>query len=231
MFVRFREIGQRLQVSLVETRRIGGKVRHEHIASLGSVPSPASVADRVGFWGRLHQRLGQLSNRIDAEMQAKIFGAVHAHIPMATPDEQRAVQLENAEEDARHWSSMRDMHADTVEGHKGLIATAERAIATGEAGAAKAESHAHKARDRVERIKRGEDVPGGLGKPMTREEWEAELIAAGFTRRDLRRMYRLNEIPETIARSVLLPEILKRKDQAENAAINAVWRKHRQQDD
>jgi hypothetical protein len=37
MFVRFRETGRRLQCSLIETRRVDGKVRHEHIASLGSI--------------------------------------------------------------------------------------------------------------------------------------------------------------------------------------------------
>lgn len=49
MFVRFREAGRRLQVSLVETRRHGGKVRHEHVAMLGSVELPATVADRLAF--------------------------------------------------------------------------------------------------------------------------------------------------------------------------------------
>jgi hypothetical protein len=34
MFVRYRQTQSRLQASLVETRRINGKVRHEHIASL-----------------------------------------------------------------------------------------------------------------------------------------------------------------------------------------------------
>jgi hypothetical protein len=29
------------------------------------------------------------------------------------------------------------------------------------------------ARERVEHIKRGADVPGGLGKPMTREDYNA----------------------------------------------------------
>jgi hypothetical protein len=47
MFVRFRESTHRLQVSLVETRRLGGGVRHEHIASLGSIANKPSVADRI----------------------------------------------------------------------------------------------------------------------------------------------------------------------------------------
>src|SRR4051812_27173608 len=43
MFVRFRERQERLQVSVVQARRVDGKVRHEHVASFGSVPMPASV--------------------------------------------------------------------------------------------------------------------------------------------------------------------------------------------
>jgi len=39
------------------------------------------------------------------------------------------VQLERAREDARLWNSLAEMHADDLEGHKGLLATAQRAIA------------------------------------------------------------------------------------------------------
>jgi hypothetical protein len=34
MFIRFRETPHRLQLSLVETRWVDGKVRHEHFPSL-----------------------------------------------------------------------------------------------------------------------------------------------------------------------------------------------------
>jgi hypothetical protein len=78
MFARFRQSSRRLQVSLVETRRLDAKVRHEHVASLGSIGVPPSVADRVAFWSQLHQRLARLSNRVDADTQSKILGAVHA---------------------------------------------------------------------------------------------------------------------------------------------------------
>ena len=91
MFVRFRDLAYRLQLSLVETRRLDGKVRHEHVASLGSIETPPTIADRIAFWSRLHERLGRLSNRIDGEMQGKVLGAVHARVPMITPDEQRAL--------------------------------------------------------------------------------------------------------------------------------------------
>jgi hypothetical protein len=61
MFVRFRQSRLRLQVSLVETRRIGGRVQSEHVASLGSVEMPQTIEARVVFWQRLHERLAKLS--------------------------------------------------------------------------------------------------------------------------------------------------------------------------
>jgi hypothetical protein len=92
MFVRFRvtknfrETKTRLRVSLVETRRIEGKVRQVHMASLGSVPMPPEVDDRLAFWQRLHGRLADLANRLDGEKQAKVLGEVHARIPMVAAD-------------------------------------------------------------------------------------------------------------------------------------------------
>ena len=100
MFVHFRETPYGLAMSLVETRRENGKVRHEHVASLGSIETPLSVAARIEFWRGLHERLDQLSNRLDAQTRGKVIGAVHARVPMVTPDEQRALQLEKAKGDA-----------------------------------------------------------------------------------------------------------------------------------
>lgn len=119
MFVRFRETPYGQQVSLIQTRREGGKVRHDHIAGLGAITVPASPADRVAFWRRLHDRLSALSNRIVDE-QSKILGTVDERIPM--PDELRDVQLQNAKADQRFWEGLRRVHTDTIEGHKGLIA-------------------------------------------------------------------------------------------------------------
>src|SRR6185312_10574017 len=101
MFVRFRQSDRRLQASLVETHRQGGKVRHEHVAGLGSIPIAPTVADRIAFWTKLHQRLEALSNRIDAAQRGGIMTAIHARIPMPTMDDHQAVQLERAQEDAR----------------------------------------------------------------------------------------------------------------------------------
>jgi hypothetical protein len=107
-------------MSVVETRRDVGRVVHEHVASLGSVEVPASVADRIAFWRRLHERLARLSNRLDGEAQGKVLAAVHAHVPMPSIDEQRALQLANAKAELEQWGAIRGLHVSTVEDHKKL---------------------------------------------------------------------------------------------------------------
>ena len=82
MFVRFRQTDRRLQASLSETRRQGGKVVHVHVAGLGSVPILPTAADRIAFWTKLHQWLDALSNRVDAKQRGAILTAIHVRIPM-----------------------------------------------------------------------------------------------------------------------------------------------------
>jgi hypothetical protein len=83
MFVRFRHQGRRLQPSLMQTRRVDGKVRSEHIASLGSVDADVSVRERIAFWAKLPGRLDRLGNRVAAAEHGKIYGALHAREPNA----------------------------------------------------------------------------------------------------------------------------------------------------
>ena len=75
MLVRFRQTAAGLQCSLVETRRIDGKVRYEQVASLGSVSRSPSVGDRLAFWRRVYEQLAELADRIDAETQGQILTA------------------------------------------------------------------------------------------------------------------------------------------------------------
>jgi hypothetical protein len=41
---------------MVETRRIGGKVKQEHVASLGSCVFPLSIEARAAFWSQCEAR-------------------------------------------------------------------------------------------------------------------------------------------------------------------------------
>lgn len=169
MFVRFRETPRRLQLSLVETRREGGKVRHEHVASLGAIATPLTVAGRVEYWQGLHQRLGRLSNRLDGETQAKILGAVHDRVPMPTVDEIHALNLEEAKQ---HEAAWRMRHVSTeaiVEENKLRLKAAQRLVAAAEPLVASAAEEVKAAEERRERIEHGEHVPLP-GKPPTLKE-------------------------------------------------------------
>jgi hypothetical protein len=78
---------------------------------------------------------------------------------MVVIDEQRDMQVSDAEADAQFWDDLRDMHRENIEDHRSLIATAERRIAESQVGMTDAAANAAKARDRAERLKRGEAVP------------------------------------------------------------------------
>jgi hypothetical protein len=185
MFVRFRETNSSLQISIVETRRENGRVRRDHVASLGSIAAPASIADRVKFWTGLHERLERLSNRLGPDA-AKITAAIHERLPMPTPDEQRELQLENARADERFHAGLADMSSTTVSDHKALAASIERKIAADQAAATAHAERAAEARDRAERIEPGDEVIGGLGKPLDYNDKVKIIKQAGLTDADIR---------------------------------------------
>jgi hypothetical protein len=116
------------------------------------------------------------------QRKAAILAAVHARVPMVTLDEQRAVKLENAKADMRLWASLQAVHAGAAEDRKRVIARAKATVASSRSAAFDAETKAQEANDRVERIERGEDVPGGLGEPVNVER---VLRQAGMTASDL----------------------------------------------
>jgi hypothetical protein len=225
MFVRFRETSRSLQCSLIETRRVDGKVRHEHIASLGTVPVPPSVADRVAFWATLHQRLGKLSNRFSHDMHGKLIGQIHARIPMPTAAEQRQLQKENAEADERFWSSLQHLNAATAEGHKGLLAKTQRTISDSEASAKDAAANAERAKERLAKIERGEDVAGGLGKPV---DFETMLRKAGMSDEDIQHCKDMAELcPSDEDLEKLANEEVEAGDRAGRAIVRRMLRKQR----
>jgi hypothetical protein len=224
MFVRFRQT-IRLQVSLIETRRVGGKVKHEHIAGLGTIDPALAVADRVAFWKGVHERLSRLSNRIDAAAQGKILGEVHARIPMVTVDELRAVQLENAEADQRFWSTMRDMNEETLDGNKALAVTVQARINTAQAGLEAASAEATAAAERVDKIKKGEDVPGGLNKPFDIEQFLREQF--GWTTEDINNALDVAEIGRLGGMQALVDETVERFERSHRPATRAVLKRLR----
>jgi hypothetical protein len=91
MFVRFRQVANRLQANLELTRREGGKVKAEHIATLGSVPVSPSIADRIAFWAKANERIGRLANRIGPDID-NIIGALRTRVPVVTSEEVQAAK-------------------------------------------------------------------------------------------------------------------------------------------
>jgi hypothetical protein len=219
MFVRFRKTDRRLQVSLTAARWTNGRPRQEHIASVGSVPHSASAADRCVFWAKLHQRLDTLGNRINAVQRGAILGAIHARIPMPTPDDQQAVQLEHAQADAKFWQVLAERQAEDIEAHKGLVATAQRDLGARERAAAEIAAKAEAARDRVARTERGEAV--AVPPPLTRKDM---LRITGMTEAEMQLCVRVHEIAEHGGLELLLDEQHRRRRQAEKAVVRKLHR-------
>jgi hypothetical protein len=216
MFVRFRPTRDRLQVSLVETRRVAGKIVHEHIAGLGAVAVPPTVADRLTFWRKVEDRLAKLGNRVTAVDLTRIRGALFERIPMPSADEQAAVQLANARTDEKLFAALHDMHAAVVADHQRLAGTGESKIADGHAVLAKAAARLSAAQERVAAIGRGEAVPGGLGKPL---DVEAALKADGWTDDDIEHVRETTEVYRLLAGDdEARAEIVMRKLTAESIA-------------
>jgi hypothetical protein len=222
MFVRFRETARRLQASLVATRRSGGRICHEHVAGLGSVPRLPAPADRIAFWTKLHQRLNALSNRVDATQRGAILTAIHARIPMPTLDEHQAMQLGRAQADARFWQTLAEMHADDLEGHKGLLASTQRAIAEREPQATDTAEKAQAAKERLARVEKGESV-AGIAPPLTRKDL---LKFSGMTEAEARHCERVAEIAGAGSDwlQLMRDEQERRKERAEKAVVRKLHR-------
>jgi len=222
MFVRFHLQGNRLQASLAQSRHVGGKVQAEHIGALGSVAANVSVRARLVFWAKLPQRLAALGNRLGTDKHPKIYAALHGRIPMVTAEEQRVVQEENFKDDERFWDMMQDLNVASVEGHKNLIASAEAKLKESESAAADAGEKRETAENRLQRLRRGEDVSGGLGKKF---DLDASLKAAGITPRDLRHMQILGSLTKAEFESLCEPKRRRRRFEAADREIerDARW--------
>lgn len=182
MFARFRQTPNRLQISLVETRRVGGRVRHQHVAALGSIPEPWSIGDRITFWSGLHQRLARLSNRIKADDLHKLMAAIHDRVPMPMTDEQRRLQRDNAEQDLTEWSGLHSLNESLLADNKAVAAKLAKKIAEMEASTAKSAASVDAAKERLAKIDRGDEVSGGLSKPPS---FEDILLASGLSKADI----------------------------------------------
>jgi hypothetical protein len=69
---------------------------------------------------------------------------------MVTADEQRALERENAEADARVWDNLQDMNAAMAEDLKGVTTATSERIAAAETAAADAAANAAERKARIE---------------------------------------------------------------------------------
>jgi hypothetical protein len=211
--------------SLIETRRVGGKVHHEHIAGLGSIDAPPSVRSRLLFWSKLPARLARLSNRVAPAEQVKICAAIHARIPMVTADEARARQIEVCEADERFWNSIGDHFADMAESHDNMAEGSKLRSAQAQAAAGDAKSHARAAQARLTRLKAGETVEGGLlDQPMTQEDM---LKIVGWTTADLHHAWQLGLIDQAGLTGEFIAKISSHQERAEKRLAREFARRAR----
>jgi len=185
MFVRFRAVGFRLHVDLVESRREGGRVRSERIGGLGSaaLPEPISIAERVRFWRDLKPRFRALSNRVAADDRRKALAVIHERIPKPTDDEERQARDDAVRANKAFWTRIRDDARAQAKDKRKLIATVEKEVAAHDAQAAEAD--------------RALADPDKLAEPpLTDKETTRILRDAGITKQQAYRMRQLGALSE-----------------------------------
>jgi hypothetical protein len=219
MFVRFRQTQSTLQVSLLSGRRADGRVRHEQLASLGSVKLPLTIEGRDAFWWKLHDMLARLGNRLDAAGIAKVLGDVHARIPMVTSDERTADAIVAAERDQQIWDGMHNIFNGAATGMADMADKANAASAYSRKHAAEAAANSAAAKERIERLRRGEHVEAS--KPA---DFEKELRDAGFKTGDIQHLRQLADLPKDLLPAIR-DEALRASRRAERAAVRRLWRK------
>jgi hypothetical protein len=220
MFARFRSTPHRLQVSLVETRRTAGRVRHEHVAALGSARVPLSRQNRLQFWEQLHPRLARLANRLDSEAQAKILASVHARVPMVTADERQALQIVAAKFDVTFWEVMRDSNAEMSLGQQQLAVAAGRTSVETKKAAAGAAEHVIAAQDRLARLQRGEAMA-----TATNFDLRQRLRKLAITDGDIRHWGNVSRIHEIGADEEYLAAITPKKHRERRVARKILTRR------
>jgi hypothetical protein len=217
MFVRFRQKSPRkLQASLVETKRVNGKVQHEHIASLGSIATKPTIANRIDFFQKFEQRVATLTNRVDEETKKAITIAIAERIPIVTPADLKTLQIENAKAEADFWATLKASQDGQHAQQKALIAQLKRDLPDSRDAQVAITAQAKAARARLTKAKKG-TLTGGLRKFDL-----AGLLKLGFSQSEIRRCQRVSKIHQMGADQELMDEIMKRHRSSELAAVRAV---------
>ncbi len=77
----------RLTPIIVQSRRVNGKPKQEHIACLPSIiESSINEKEAIWFWGGVEEQLARLTNRIPREEMEKIRAALDKVVPQPDPE-------------------------------------------------------------------------------------------------------------------------------------------------
>jgi hypothetical protein len=174
----------RLLVSLIENRRVNGRMQQEYVADLGAIDghmlpgfyagidptivgqitadgwSSASLEMRLDFWQNLNRILSRLSNRIDAATQQKIMDAINARISLPEIDEIERTPLRRAEHELATAENNRTSTLECVETHKQLAAHALRAAKNWQEHAEREAQQIALWRAEINRLKMGKPIAG-----------------------------------------------------------------------
>ena len=90
------EIGDvRLTPIIVQSRRVNGKPKQEHIACLPSfMESHISGVSAVGYWAAVEKQLARLTNRISQDDLQKIRAALDKVVPKPEPEYANKLEAE-----------------------------------------------------------------------------------------------------------------------------------------
>ena len=77
-------------------------------------------------------------------------------------------------------------------------------------------------------FKRGENVEGGLGKPLSWEDWERIMREAGLTAADMRYAMQVNAVSDAFGFETVLETILDAKQRAERSVVHRLHRRIKQ---
>jgi hypothetical protein len=93
--------------------------------------------------------------------------------------------------------------------HKALATAANAKRLGNEAASAASAERAVEARERIAKIEAGEDVPGGLGRPLSNADMIAILKTAGLTNAEIRLIRLQHDLIEVIGARLGEPEVEK----------------------
>jgi hypothetical protein len=135
---------------------------------------------------------------------------------MAAADDQIAHTLTVARQDAKVFGTVAEGVAEMIAGKRVMIARLQADIVELESAQDRYTAEAAITQDRVARLERGEDVPGGIGKPIDPQE---VLRRAGYSDAELRHLCVEGAMTEATYESYYAEVLRRLTDERSNRAL------------